>query len=64
MTEIPWADHQPGLLDPERKTVDWRDVPAERIPEVMETHQPVCWNCHVMNTFTRSHPELIVDRSR
>jgi hypothetical protein len=39
-------------------------VPAETVPEVLQTHQPVCWNCHVVNRLMTQHPELVVDRSR
>jgi hypothetical protein len=30
--------------------------------DVFSTHRPVCWNCHVTETFRRLHPELVVDR--
>jgi hypothetical protein len=62
--EIHWADHKPALLSPEHQTVQWPDVPAETVPEVLQTHQPVCWNCHVVNRLMTQHPELVVDRSR
>lgn len=26
------------------------------------SHQPVCWNCHIVQTFRREHPEMIVER--
>ena len=28
------------------------------------THFPVCWDCLIVETFCRAHPELVVDRSR
>ena len=28
----------------------------------MGTHLPVCWNCHIAESFRREHPELVVDR--
>jgi len=62
--EIEWADHKPALMSPDHATVQWRDVPAERVPEVLATHQPVCWNCHIVNSVMRGHPELVTDRSR
>lgn len=62
--EIHWADHRPGLLSPERRTVEWTQVRPETIPAVLETHEPVCWNCHIVQTFCREHPDMVVDRSR
>ncbi len=57
-----WGYHRPALLDPERKTVQWKEVPAEKLPDLLATHPPVCWNCHLAETFRRLHPELVVDR--
>ncbi len=62
--EIQWLDRKPALLSPDRFTVEWREVPAEQVPAVLATHFPVCWDCHITETFCREHPEMIVDRSR
>lgn len=60
--EIHWHDHPPALVDYERKTVQWDEIPAEYLQETLRTHLPVCWNCHITETFRREHPELVVDR--
>jgi hypothetical protein len=60
--EIHQLDHQPALMTPDRRTVLWRDIAAERLDDVLATHGPVCWNCHVAETFRREHPDLVVDR--
>jgi hypothetical protein len=60
--KIHWHDHRPALLSPEKKTVQWSEIPAEKLSEVFETHLPVCWSCHIAETFRREHPERIVDR--
>lgn len=60
--EIHWHDHPPALVDDSRKTVQWNEVPAEKLHEVMATHWPVCWNCHIAETFRRQFPERVVDR--
>jgi hypothetical protein len=60
--EIDWLEHKPALMSPEQKTVEWHDVRAEKLPEVLSTHLPVCWNCHIAETFRREFPELVVDR--
>lgn len=60
--EIHWHDHRPALLDTEMRTVQWTEVAPEKLPEVFATHWPVCWNCHVAESFRRQHPELVVNR--
>lgn len=62
--EIHWSDHKPALLNPGGYTVGWNDVTAEKVPDVLATHSPVCWDCHITESFCRQHPEMIVDRSR
>jgi len=60
--ELSHLDHPPGLIGPDHKSVEWRELRPEQLPEVFSTHRPVCWNCHVAETFRRLHPELVVDR--
>jgi len=62
--EIHWHEHPPALLNKERKTVQWNEIPAEKLQEALETHRPVCWNCHIAQTFRREHPELVVDHEQ
>jgi len=60
--EIDLIDHKPALLNPEGVTVEWKQVPISAVMEAMSTYQPVCWNCHVAQTFHREHPDLVVER--
>jgi len=60
--EIRWHDHPPALVDYERRTVEWNQIPAEKLQEALGVHWPVCWSCHIAQTFRREHPELVVDR--
>lgn len=62
--EIHWLDHKPALLSPEGETVEWSDLTPEKVPDTLATHLPVCWDCHVTESFCRQHPEMIVDRSK
>ena len=55
-------DHVPALLAPDQTTVEWKCIRPEMLPRTLETHNPVCWNCHVSETFRRLHPELVVNR--
>jgi hypothetical protein len=60
--EIHWHDHKPALLDKEKRTLEWSEVPPQTLHEVLETHRPVCWNCHIAQTFRREHADLVTDR--
>ena len=60
--QIHWHDHPPALLNERERTVEWKDVPPEKLQEIFKTHLPVCWSCHVAETFRRTRPELVVDR--
>jgi len=57
-----WVGHVPALLNPEKKTLYWDKIAPESLPEVFQTHSPVCWCCHIAETFRREHPDLVVDR--
>jgi hypothetical protein len=56
--------HQLALMTPDGSTTEWGSIPAEQLPAVFTTHKPVCWNCHIAESFRRAHPELVVDRER
>lgn len=60
--EIELIDHKPALLNPEGVTVEWAVIPISAVNEAMATYLPVCWNCHVAQTFRREHAELVVER--
>ncbi|HUJ93582.1 MAG TPA: hypothetical protein VLW46_01305 [Candidatus Bathyarchaeia archaeon] len=61
-TQVHWHDHPPALVGEDRKTIQWNEVKPEELQETMRTHLPVCWNCHIAETFRREHPELVTDR--
>jgi hypothetical protein len=56
-------DHAPALLGRDFRTTEWNQINPEDLPQIFATHQPVCWNCHVAETFRREHPELVTDRN-
>jgi len=62
--EVDWLGQKPAVMGPDRNTVQWDEVTPEHLPEVLASYQPVCWNCHVAESFRRQHPELVVDRVR
>ena len=61
--EIDWAGSKPALLRPGKISVEWNQVPADQLPEILAASKPLCFACHMANTLVREHPELVVDRS-
>jgi len=55
-------DRMPALVNLEQKTYEWDQVPTEKLPSAFEVCKPVCWNCHIAETFVRQHPELVTYR--
>jgi hypothetical protein len=62
--DIHFAERKPALLIPNRTSVEWADIPAEQLQDSLATALPICFSCHTANTMVRTHPELIIDRSR
>jgi len=60
--QIHWHDRQPALLAPNRVAIQWNSVPAEKLPEVFQSYQPVCWNCYIAETYRQQHPTEVVNR--
>lgn len=61
LAEVEWAAHAPALRAPDGHTLEWRDVRPEAMFEVMASHEGVCWDCHVAETFRRQRPDLVLD---
>lgn len=64
LRDIEWLEHRPALRSPEGKHLEWSAVPPDAIYDVLKTHLPVCWDCHIVETFRSEHPELVVERRR
>lgn len=60
--KINWMEHRPALLNPDGRTIEWEEIRPEDVPHAIESYQPVCWNCHIGETFRRMYPELVVER--
>jgi hypothetical protein len=60
--EVDGWGHKPALMNAGGRTFEWHEVRPEALPEVLATHLPVCWDCHIAETFRREHPELVTDR--
>lgn len=57
---IHW-DHRPAVRLPSGEIVTWPEIRAEELPTVLPASTPVCWDCHIAETFRRQHPDLVVD---
>jgi hypothetical protein len=57
-----WAGHAPALLSPDGRTVLWKDLRPEQLPEVFKTHKAACWDCHIVESVVRKHPEVVTLR--
>jgi hypothetical protein len=58
---IDWTERKPALRAPDGRTVEWRDVKPETMYQIMATHAAICWDCHVVETFRRERPDLVLD---
>lgn len=54
---------QPAVLSAGNISVEWSEIPAERLQEVLSAGEPVCFACHMASKMVREHPELVIDRS-
>lgn len=62
--KIVWHEQPPALWAPDGTTKEWTAVSPEQLPEVFDTHAPLCWTCHLTMTFRREHPDLAFERPR
>lgn len=53
----------PALMGLDGGTIGWDEFPAQQLPDVFSRYKPVCWNCHVTETFRRVHPEIVTGRN-
>jgi hypothetical protein len=56
---------RPGLLHTKtRETIPWDDIPTADLSTTLASHEAICSDCAVAETFRRQHPDLVVDRRR
>jgi hypothetical protein len=60
---IRWNDHKVGLRSPDGRFREWSEVPAATLPEILLTHEAVCWNCMVADGIRRRLPDLFMKRA-
>jgi len=62
ISSVKHLDRRPALLSVERETRQWDQVPTEELPEALWGSQPVCWSCHVAESFKREFPDRVTYR--
>lgn len=60
--EIVWHERPPALRTPQGTTREWKDVAPQELPDVLGSNEPVCWRCHVTESFRREHNEWVIER--
>jgi len=59
--DVGWLDHKPAVRLSTGQMLAWAAIRPAELPVVLADSVPVCWNCHVAETFRREHPGLVVD---
>jgi hypothetical protein len=62
--EIPLVGVKPAVLCADKKSVEWTEIPADRLTETLAAGAPICFGCHMANSLIRNRPQLVVDRHR
>ena len=57
--EISLAGARPALLDAGGNSMEWREVPAEKLLETLQAAQPICFACHTARKMLREHTGLV-----
>jgi len=58
---IDWTERKPAVMTASGRTLEWRDIRPETLPDVLSTHTAICWDCHVAESFRRARPDLVID---
>ena len=59
---IVWHERPPAVRSSAGEIREWKDIPAEQLPEVFATHAPVCFNCSLTERMLNEHPDLVISR--
>ena len=62
--EIDWAGSHPAVLVADQVSVEWNQIPADKLVGTLAAASPICFACHTANRLVREHPELVTDRHR
>ncbi|MGE0450539.1 MAG: hypothetical protein AB7Q29_13270 [Vicinamibacterales bacterium] len=57
------ALHHFALRGADHVSREWTHFEPEQLIIELVCSHPLCWDCHVAETFRRAHPELVTDRN-
>jgi hypothetical protein len=57
--EISVAGAKPAVLRADGVSMEWSEIPAERLEEILLAATPICFACHTARKMVREHPALI-----
>ncbi len=60
--KINWLDHKPALMRSGNPSREWSEIAPLEISEALAGHIPVCFDCHIAETFRHRYPDLVLDR--
>jgi hypothetical protein len=60
--EIVWHERPPAVRLPDGTTREWKDIAPQELPKIFATTVPVCWACHMVETFRHDHPDMVIER--
>lgn len=61
--EIVWHE-RPAAVRIGGVTTEWKEIAPQDLPKAFAAGEPVCWTCHIKETFVREHPKMVVERPR
>lgn len=62
--EIDWTGSRPALLAADQVSVEWNQIPADKLLGTLAAALPICFACHTANRLVKEHPELVTERHR
>ncbi|MGO9230557.1 MAG: hypothetical protein ACLQKA_15305 [Bryobacteraceae bacterium] len=57
--DISLAGAKPAVLRADGRSVEWSDIPAEKLQETLSAAGPICFACHTARKMLSEHRELI-----
>ena len=60
--QILWDARKPALLQADKSTMEWEQIPVDRLPEMLQQSAPLCFACHMATRLVREYPDLVVNR--
>lgn len=62
--DLDWSGSQPALQLADQVSVEWKQIPADKLDGTLAAALPICFACHTANRLVKEHPELVTDRHR